>query len=149
MSASVSSSPIISARPLLHVTVALLESAGLPACDLGPEHLEHFLYCGAAEAPTGLIGLEMYGADALLRSLVVTPAAREFGLGSALVVHAESYASSQGVRAMYLLTKAAERFFAQRGYQRITRAAAVPAIQATREFRQLCPDSAALMAKTL
>jgi len=69
MSTPVSSSPIISTRPLLHVTVALLEFADLPASDLGPEYLEHFFYCGVTEAPAGLIGLEMYGADALLRGI--------------------------------------------------------------------------------
>jgi amino-acid N-acetyltransferase len=139
----------ISARPALRVAVALLEPAGLPATDLTEAHLEHFFYCGPNESPTGLIGLEIYDTNALLRSLLVAGPARGAGLGSALVRYAENYARSQGVRAMYLLTTTAERFFAQMGYARIARGAVVPAIQGTREFRELCPESSALMAKAL
>ena len=140
---------LITARPALGATVALLESAGLPVSDLTQSRLEHFFYCGAPEAPTALVGLELYGSDALLRSLVVAPSARECGLGSALVEHAERHARSQGVRAMYLLTATAEGFFAQHGYERSARAAVGPAIQAKREFKDMCPQSSALMAKAL
>jgi len=149
MSALAPQGLLICAQPALPAAVALLESAVLPAVDLGPEHLDHFFYCGASEAPTGLVGLELYGPDALLRSLVVVPATRRSGLGSTLLEHAECYARSRGVRAMYLLTTSAERFFAQRGYLRVARAAASPSIQATQEFVRLCPDSSALMAKAL
>jgi amino-acid N-acetyltransferase len=149
MSALAPQELLISARPALRAVVALLESAGLPAVDLRREHLQHFFYCGASEAPTGLVGLELYGPDALLRSLVVVPATRGGGLGSTLLEHAEGYARSRGVRAVYLLTTTAERFFAQRGYVRVARAAVSPAIQGTQEFAQLCPDSSALMAKAL
>jgi amino-acid N-acetyltransferase len=149
MLASAPQELLIRAQPPLRAAVALLESAGLPIIDLTASHLERFFYCGTSEAPTGMVGLELYGADALLRSLVISPAKRASGLGSALVEHAESYARSQGVRAIYLLTNTAEAFFAQRGYLRIARAAAVPAIQATHEFKELCPDSSAVMAKAL
>jgi amino-acid N-acetyltransferase len=140
---------MIQTRPTLGAAVALLESAGLPATDLNPAHLEHFFYCGSSEAPTGMVGLELYGTDALLRSLAVAPATRGSGLGSALTEHAESYARTRGVRAMYLLTTTVEGFFAQRGYLRIARTAVSAAIQGTREFTHLCPESAALMAKAL
>lgn len=70
-------------------------------------------------------------------------------MGSALVNHAEGYAFLQGVRAMYLLANTAEGFFAHRGFRRIARRAVVPAIEATHEFRELCPESSALMVKAL
>jgi amino-acid N-acetyltransferase len=144
-----SSQLTISARPSLGATVALLELAGLPSSDLTESHLAHFFYCGADDARIALVGLELYESNALLRSLAVAPGARDRGLGSALVAHAEHYARSQGVRAMYLLTTTSERFFARRGYARIARAAVVPAIQSTHEFAHLCPDSSTLMAKAL
>jgi N-acetylglutamate synthase-like GNAT family acetyltransferase len=50
---------------------------------------------------------------------------------------------------MYLLTTTAESFIERRGYQRIARATVGPAIQATREFKDLFPQSSALMAKAL
>jgi amino-acid N-acetyltransferase len=149
MLASAPQQGLIKAQPMLRAAVALLESAGLPAVDLTAPHLEHFFYCGAREAPTGLVGLELLGDDALLRSLLVAREARHGGVGTALVEHAENYARSQSVRAIYLLTNTAEAFFARRGYLRIARAAAVPAIQATHEFKELCPDGSALMTKAL
>ncbi len=95
------------------------------------------------------MGLEIYGRDALLRSLVVSAAARTQGLGSALVLHAEQYAAAHEVRALYLLTTTAESFFEHRGYRRIDRAEAPSAIQSTREFASLCPASSAFMIKRL
>ena len=53
-------------------------------------------------------GLELFGDVALLRSLVVSSETRSSGMGTALVRHAESYALSQGVRTLYLLTTTAE-----------------------------------------
>ncbi len=74
-------------------------------------HFEHFFFTGSDGTPTALVGLEIYGRDALLRSLVVSANARTQGLGSALVLHAEQYAAAHEVRALYLLTTTAESFF--------------------------------------
>ncbi|HWX33859.1 MAG TPA: hypothetical protein VNZ53_41320 [Steroidobacteraceae bacterium] len=62
---------MIRARPPLSTAVALLEAQGLPVSDITAGHLEHFFFAGSDGAPTGLVGLEIYGTDALLRSLVV------------------------------------------------------------------------------
>ena len=140
---------IIRARPPLSTAAALLHAQGLPVSDITDEHLGHFFYSGSDGSPTGLVGIEIYGADALLRSLVVADTARTQGLGSSLVEHAEGYAASRQVSAMYLLTTTAESFFRRRGYRCIDRAEAPPAIQSTREFARLCPASAAFMIKRL
>jgi amino-acid N-acetyltransferase len=50
---------------------------------------------------------------------------------------------------MYLLTNTAEKFFSRRGYQRIARGEVVSAIECTREFKELCPESSAVMVKAL
>jgi N-acetylglutamate synthase-like GNAT family acetyltransferase len=65
------------------------------------------------------VGLELFGPDALLRSLVVSSTARSQGVGSALVLHAEGYAAAHQVRSLYLLTNTAEGYFEHRGYRRI------------------------------
>lgn len=67
----------ISAKPARTVAASLLEAAGLPASDLADAHMEHFFYCGPATAPSGLVGLEFSGPDALLRSLVVGADSRD------------------------------------------------------------------------
>jgi amino-acid N-acetyltransferase len=111
--------------------------------------LEHFFFVGSDGSPTGLVGLEIYGTDALLRSLVGDETARGKGLGSALVDHAEQYAASKSVRSIYLLTTTAEAFFKRLGYERIDRSRAPPSIKETHEFASLCPASSAFMVKTL
>jgi amino-acid N-acetyltransferase len=136
-------------RPPQLSVVALLEAEGLPASDLTESHLEHFFFTGSDGTPRALVGLEIYGEAALLRSLVVSAAARTQGLGSALVLHAEGYAAAHQVRSIYLLTTTAEAYFERRGYRRIDRAQAPAAIQSTREFASLCPASSAFMIKRL
>jgi N-acetylglutamate synthase-like GNAT family acetyltransferase len=137
----------IQQRPSRDASVALLQSAGLPASDLTDEHLEHFFYCGPAQAPTALIGLELCGSNALLRSLVVASNERTRGLGSAMLQRAETYARSRGARSIYLLTTTAEAFFSHRGYRATSRESAPLAIQRTREFADICPASSAFMVK--
>jgi len=140
---------MIRERPPHLSVVALLEAEGLPASDLSETHLEHFFFTGSDGAPSALVGLEIYGETALLRSLVVISEARTQGLGSALVLHAEEYAAAHQVRALYLLTTTAEPYFEHRGYRRINRSQAPPSIQSMREFASLCPSSSAFMIKRL
>lgn len=135
----------ISAKPPLSGAVALLASAGLPTADLTAAHCEHFFFTGPADSPTGLVGLELLGDVALLRSLVVAPPRRGQGDGLALLSHAEEYAHAHGVRAVYLLTTTAEDFFARHGYRRADRESAPEAIRTTREFAGICPASSAFM----
>jgi amino-acid N-acetyltransferase len=136
-------------RPSLAAAKALLESASLPTSDLTERHCEDFFYSGSAAAPTGLVGLELLGDVALLRSLVVSPDARSSGMGTALVRFAEIHARAQGVRALYLLTTTAEGFFARLGYAAAARDLAPPAIRATREFAGICPASSAFLSRQL
>jgi amino-acid N-acetyltransferase len=140
---------MIRGRPPRSTAVALLQAQGLPVSDLTDEHLEHFFFIGSDGSPTGLVGLELYGTDALLRSLVVAESARSKGLGSTLIGHAEQYAASKSVRSIYLLTTTAEAFFERLGYQRIERSNVPPSIERTREFASLCPASSAFMLKSL
>jgi amino-acid N-acetyltransferase len=140
---------IIRRRPPRSTAVALLQAQGLPFLDITVEHLDHFFFVGSDGSPTGLVGVEIYGIDALLRSLVVAENARTQGLGSALVQHAEDYAAAHHVAAMYLLTTTAERFFQRRNYQRVDRSLAPRAIQSAPEFASLCPASSAFMIKLL
>jgi amino-acid N-acetyltransferase len=106
-------------RPPQSGVVALLEAEGLPVSDLTESHLEHFFFTGSDGAPSAIVGLELFGPDALLRSLVVSSTARSQGVGSALVLHAEGYAAAHQVRSLYLLTNTAEGYFEHRGYRRI------------------------------
>jgi amino-acid N-acetyltransferase len=139
----------VSARPPLSAVVALLSAARLPTEDLTERHCEHFFYFGSASRPDGVVGLELFGDVALLRSLVVADEHRGTGAGSQLLAHAERDARARGVERLYLLTTTAESFFARRGYTCTARDAAPEAIRATREFSGICPSSSAFMVKVL
>ena len=135
-------------NPPFRAVVALLEAVGLPSSDLTEPQLEHFLFSGPRDAPTGLVGLELYDGVALLRSLAVAPDAQRSGLGSALLQQAEGYAYARGVRSLYLLTTTAQRFFESRGYRLTSRERCPPEIRSTSEFASLCPVGSALMVKS-
>jgi amino-acid N-acetyltransferase len=139
----------ISRGPTLANTVELLALAELPTEDLTEAHCDHFFFAGPASRPTGLVGVELFGDVALLRSLVVVAERRGRGEGFALLDYAEGYSRARGVRQLYLLTTTAEGFFTKHGYARATRESAPPEIRATREFAGICPANSAFMVRQL
>jgi amino-acid N-acetyltransferase len=149
MSAALSASVAIRRQPSLAMVTAMLQAAGLPIADLSEERLQHFFYLPQEESALGLVGLELYAQEALLRSLVVSPNKRGRGLGIALVRHAETYAATRGVRSMFLLTLSSEPFFQRLGYARLDRSTAPASIRRTSEFANLCPVSSSFMVKVL
>lgn len=126
---------------------ALLAASGSPGGDLTPSHLDSFWVRRDAAGLVGVVGLELYGSVALVRSLAVRPDRRGQGIGAALLAHAEAQAGALGVDTLYLLTMTAERFFAARSYTVTPRDTAPPAIRATAEFAELCPSSSVCMTK--
>lgn len=129
--------------------VALLENVSLPTSDLTDADMKNFLHIGSTSAPIAIIGVQLYGEHALLRSLVVREEHRERGLAHALVARAERHAREQGVKTVYLLTTTAEAFFRRHGYEATSRENAPASIRATPEFTDLCPTSSALLSKRL
>jgi amino-acid N-acetyltransferase len=127
---------------------ALLRGAKLPHEDFA-EHLAHFLVARRRGVVVGAVGFERHGRNALLRSLVVTPALRGAGLGGRLVERLDAEARREGAKRFYLLTTTAETFFAQRGFRRIRRQSVPAAIARTEEFNSLCPVSAVCMTRTV
>lgn len=126
---------------------ALLQAAALPSEDFAP-HLAHFLVARDARGNLiGAVGAEVWGPDALLRSLVVAPDQRGRGLGDRLVRALEAAAAGWGVRRWWLLTTTAETFFTKRGFVVTPRNAAPEAIAATAEFRGLCPSVAVCLSR--
>lgn len=125
----------------------LLREAALPADDLDARALEYFFVAQSHDGIVGAVGLVPAGTDALLRSLVVAPAARGAGLGQDLCGMAEAHARENGVRQLWLLTTTAAEFFAARAYERAAREAAPAAIREHAEFAALCPASAICMTR--
>lgn len=132
------------APPDLPAIERLLTEARLPLAGVAP-HIEHFILAIGADAPVGVVGLEIHAESALLRSFAVSPARRGTGLGQALFDRALAHAHSLRLSDVFLLTTTAEGYFAKRGFQRCRRDEAPALIQASPEFTGVCPQSAVCM----
>ncbi|WP_435359800.1 arsenic resistance N-acetyltransferase ArsN2 [Haloarchaeobius sp. DFWS5] len=138
----------IAAAEELSYLESLLDENGLPSADVRSS--DGRFYVGYDdEERVGGGGIEVYGTDGLLRSVVVAASKRECGYGTALCDELESTAADTGVETLYLLTTTAEQFFDDRGYERIDRDAAPSSLQETTEFDSLCPSSAVCMRRSL
>lgn len=128
---------------------ALLTEAQLPVSDLSSSLSLSLLGMRESGRLVGVVGIEVYGAVGMLRSLAVASARRNTRLGVSLVSNAEALAAERGVKTLYLLTSTAAEFFARLGYEAIPRSEAPAAIAATAQFSDLCPASSTLMRKVL
>ena len=127
----------------------LLAACALPCEDITPAHLQHFLVGRHQTNLVGVIGLELLGSFALLRSLAVQIDFRGQKIASQLTMQAEAYARSHKVRSLYLLTTTAEDFFTKQGYHTMDRNAVPVVVRGTTEFRNICPSTAKCMVKYL
>lgn len=127
----------------------LLEASDLPAADVTPKLLEHFLVLREGTSLVAVAGLEPVGDTALLRSLAVADSLRGGGIGRQMVRAAENLAQERGIRSLYLLTTTAYHYFAALGYQHTPRHFAPVPIRETTQFSSLCPSSSSFMVKFL
>ena len=134
-------------RPATHSDLPAIEQALLSA-DLPTEGvaagLSEFVVVDEGAGPIAAAGLEWHGEDALLRSVVVAPAARGRGLARTLVERLLERAEARNA-GVFLLTTTADRYFAALGFAEIDRAATPTAIQSSAEFASICPADATVM----
>ena len=126
----------------------LLKKCDLPYEDIFP-HLANFITAKIGDRVIGVNGMEIYGPDALLRSLAVDLAFRNRGISKKLNARILARAHLLGVKNLYLLTQTVENYAAQSGFHKIDRTAVPGSIQATAEFKSLCPQSAVCMLKSI
>jgi len=69
----------------------ILADNNLPTEDLSEVDLNHFFGCGEPSNPKGVIGMEVHGTDALLRSLAVDSDVQGQGCGSSLYQQLERH----------------------------------------------------------
>lgn len=135
----------ISAQPQdLAELRTLLQSQQLPVEDLN-NHISFLLTRNTADKVVGCCGLESYSSVGLLRSLAVDPVFQGKGLGKRLVQQTLAMAKEKELETIYLLTTTAADFFQKIGFNQVSRTDVPMSIQQTREFAQLCPDSAVVM----
>ncbi len=127
---------------------SLLRSANLPWEDVAP-HFGAFLVGEQHGTLVASAGFEHCEAVALVRSVAIAEPLRQRGAGAALCETLLGEARRRGVREAYLLTTSAQGFFARLGFATIPRTLAPAAIRATREFAELCDESAVVMQRKL
>jgi amino-acid N-acetyltransferase len=109
---------------------ALLEGADLFASD-AEERLEDLVVARAeAAGVVGVAGLEVAGADALLRSVAVAPQRRGRAIGTLLTAVLVARARRAGASAVWLLTETADGFFASLGFERAERSRVPASLEA-------------------
>jgi N-acetylglutamate synthase-like GNAT family acetyltransferase len=124
-----------------------LAQAGLPRTDIAADGRSFF--AGEHGGLTvGYIGIEVYGRDALLRSLLVIESERGQGFGTALVAAGIAAAQAAGADRVWALTMTAVALLQRLGFQRVERESAPTAIRATTEFSSLCPRTAVCLARS-
>jgi len=128
--------------------VELLASSHLPVSDLNAGE-RTFLSATSGGKLIGCVAVETYEDSGLLRSLAVTEEFRGKGTGKKLVEEAESWAKSNNLKSLYLLTTTASGFFPQLGWKIAERSAAPDSIQRSSEFASVCPSTAVFMSKNL
>ncbi|MDF9745452.1 arsenic resistance N-acetyltransferase ArsN2 [Natrinema salsiterrestre] len=142
----------ITLRPVDAETVerveALLKANDLPYRDVRTKP-ECFVTAFSETTFVGVGGVERYGSNGLLRSVVVMESNRGQGYGTALVGALEDRGRSNGVETLYLLTTTASAFFRREGYDAVDREVVPEPIQQTTEFADLCPNSAICLKKNL
>lgn len=126
-----------------------LAAAGLPVEDLGGRDRSFFAFQDRSGEPVGFAGYELYGTDALLRSVVILPTVRGKGYGRAITEWMMAELARRGAATVFLLTTTAAPFFEKMGFRRLDRSQAPAAIAATTEFGSLCPSTAMFMGRAI
>lgn len=126
-----------------------LRAAGLPTNDLPASPGRFYSYRTLGGTLVGYAGFERHGEDALLRSVLVTPAARGRGIGRNIALLLMSRAFDMGARRAWLLTEGASAFFERIGFAVTPREQAPDAIRQSPQATALCPSTASLLTRRI
>jgi amino-acid N-acetyltransferase len=130
----------------LQSVFSLLDRSGLPTAGVA-DNFSQFLVAEADGRLVGVVGLELYGESALLRSAAVEESWRGSGVGRVLVERALDVARERGIEDVYLLTTTAENYFPKFGFVCVRRDEVAQGVRSSVEFQAACPASATVMCK--
>lgn len=127
--------------------MSLLQKNNLPTEDLNGQAKLFGTY--EDDALIGVAGIELYGENALIRSVCVDEEYRSQGMAEILTEHIEQYAKNKGACHLFLLTTTAENYFKRKGFVKVDRNEVPQNVQLSTEFSSVCPSSAAVLKKDL
>ncbi len=126
----------------------LLEEVDLPISDLDVAPV-HFFGIKNGTNIIAVGALEVYGTNAILRSVAVKSTLQNQGLGKEIVSFLETKAKEMGIRQLFLLTTTADAFFKKLNYLPTDREKCPREIRESEEFANLCPSIASCLSKQL
>lgn len=132
----------------MRVIMPMLENASLPLAGVSAAG-ENFFVARQAGNILGGVAMESYGANVLLRSLVVTPNHQRRGVGVELVTFFLERARSLQKGRVYLMTLGAQPFFRKLGFQEIPTELMPDELHASEEFSGCASAGASTMVLSL
>jgi arsenite methyltransferase len=128
---------------------SLLEAAGLPLEGVAEQFENGYAVAESGGAVVGVAGVEVYGAQGLLRSVAVAAHHQGEGVGQRLLAERLGWASAGGLHSVYLLTTTAAEWFHRLGFVAVTREDVPAAVRRSAEFAGICPSTATVMERRL
>ncbi|MHA2424516.1 MAG: GNAT family N-acetyltransferase [Candidatus Thorarchaeota archaeon] len=130
--------------------MSLLQSVEVPTDGIDTESITFFIIRNEKDGKIiGCVGLEYYGAKALLRSFAVDPLYQNRRLGISLVNKLLEEAIESGTDAVYVCTAKVPAFFYNIGFVGVDLDDVPYNIRSSRLFTQGCPRAAAYLKKDL
>lgn len=119
----------------------LLDSANLHTVGI-EKHVSHFFVVEQLEKEklVGMIGMEVYASDGLLRSFVIERPQGDIKLSLALLNTILSYAESLDIQRVYLVTKQGSPFLTEFGFREISASQLPAKVVASDYFKQVHPQ---------
>lgn len=124
--------------------ISLLDENSLPVDDIDLS-IQKFIIAVYNSRVIGSIGIEIYGENALLRSLAVQKNFRGKKIAHDILNHLLEFARQSKVGHLHLLTTTAKGYFQKHGFIEGKRDSAPLTIQSSKEFSFLCPTSSTYM----
>lgn len=128
--------------------LSLLEGSDLPKDGIA-NHVTTTLVARKANRIVGSAALELYGTEALLRSVAVDEPLRSQGIGRKLTDAALELARRHEIKTVFLLTETASQFFSRFGFRPVSRSQVPDTVKRSVEFTSACQTSAQVMARHL
>jgi len=122
----------------------LLKDNNLPFSDCA-EHIANFIIKEDENNIIGAGGIEVYGSNGLIRSIVVAQNQRGKGIAKDIIKAIKEKSFDLGVTRIFLLTENANEYFDKHGFRAVKRTNVPESVMNTKQFKELCPASAVVM----
>ena len=126
----------------------ILLNAKLPIAGIKKPNCKLFVL-EAQQEIAGIIGYELYGDIALLRSLAVVPSQQGQGRAKELFEFIFRHLKEKNIRDVYGLTLTIPEWLLKLGFNEIKRDDIAPELFASEELKGACPDSARAFTKSI